>query len=157
MPGIPNCKLVIAGNDEEGLRPNLEALAVQAGVRERISFAGPVYGEEKSVLLSRASLLVMPSSSENFGNVVIEAMAAGCPVVVTPEVGAADIVRESGAGAVVAGEPAALAEGISRLTVDPAALERMGQKGREFVRHRCSWENVAMQMEAAYTGVIAGR
>lgn len=157
MPGIAGCTLVIAGNDEEGLRPKLGALAAKAGVLERISFAGAVYGAEKAALLSRAALLVVPSSSENFGNVVIEAMAAGCPVVVTPGVGAADIVQASGAGAVLAGDPAALAEGISFLMADQAALERLGQKGREFVRHSYSWENIGLQMEAAYQRVVAGR
>ena len=157
LPGIPDCKLVIAGNDEEGLKPKLERLAANAGVRGRVSFVGPVYGADKAALLSRASLLVVPSSSENFGNVVIEAMAAGCPVAVTREVGAADIVRESAAGAVLKGDPAALAEGIFFLMSDPAALERMGQKGREFVRRRYSWDNIGMQMEEAYRRVLARR
>ena len=157
LPDIPDCKLVIAGNDEEGLKPKLELQAANAGVRGRTSFVGPVYGADKAALLSRASLLIVPSSSENFGNVVIEAMAAGCPVAVTPEVGAADIVRESAAGAVLQGNPASLAAGISSLMSDPAALERMGQKGREFVRRRYSWDGIGMQMEEAYQSVIARR
>ncbi len=156
LPFIPDCKLVIAGNDEERLKPKLEVLAAKAGVRERISFAGPVYGEDKAALLSRALLLVLPSYSENFGNVVIEAMAAGCPVVVTPEVGAADIVRESAAGAVLEGDPATLGAGIRRLISDPVALECMGAKGREFVRHRYTWEAVCIQMEDAYRYAISG-
>src|SRR6185503_16990742 len=101
-------------------------------VRERVAFVGPVYGDDKAALLQHAMLLVLPSSSENFGNVVVEAMAAGCPVVVTPEVGAADIVRESGAGAVLEGDPGSLARGIGSLIADAAALERMGGKGREY-------------------------
>ena len=157
LPRIRECKLVIAGNDEEGLKPKLELQAANAGVRGRMSFVGPVYGADKAALLSRASLLVVPSSSENFGNVVIEAMAAGCPVAVTPEVGAADIVRESAAGAVLQGDPASLAAGISSLMSDPAALERMGQKGREFVRRRYSWDSIGIQMEEAYQSVIARR
>jgi len=156
MPAIPDCRLVIAGNDEEGLMPKLEALAAQAGVRERISFIGPVHGDDKAALLGRALLLVLPSYSENFGNVVVEAMAAGRPVVVTPGVGAADIVRESAAGAVLEGDPALLGAGIRRLIADPIALERMGQEGREFVRHRYSWETVGRQMEEAYRHAIAG-
>ena len=155
LPEIRNCKLVIAGNDEEGLKPKLERLAANAGVRARVSFVGPVYGADKAALLSRASLLVVPSSSENFGNVVLEAMAAGCPVVVTPEVGAADIVRESAAGVVLGGDPAELGEGIRRLLSDPVELERMGERGREFVRHRYTWQVVSRQMEEAYRHVIA--
>ena len=156
MPFIPDCRLVIAGNDEEHFKPKLEVLAAKAGVSERIAFVGPVYGEDKVTLLRQALLLVVPSYSENFGNVVIEAMAAGCPVVVTPEVGAADIVRESAAGAVLAGEPAILGAGIRDLICDSRILKSMGEKGREFVRHRYSWETISLQMEDVYRHVIVG-
>ena len=82
-------------------------------------------------------------------------MDAGCPVAVTPEVGAADIVRESGAGAVLEGDPAALGVGIRGLISDPSALARMGEQGREFVRHRYSWDTVGRQMDEAYARAIA--
>ena len=155
MPLIPDCRLVIAGNDEEGLRQKLEDQAALSGVGKQVSFVGLVNGDDKSALLRHALLLVLPSYSENFGNVVLEAMAEGCPVVVTPEVGAADLVRESGAGVVLEGEPGVLGAGIGRLVSDPSALESMGRKGREFVRHRYSWETVGRQMEEAYRQVIA--
>lgn len=156
LAGVPNYRLVLAGNDEEECQSELETLAVRVGVRERIEFVGPVYGREKAVLYRRALLLVLPSYSENFGNVVLEAMAAGCPVAVTPEVGAADIVRESGAGAVLDGDPAKLGAGIRKLIADPVALKRMGEKGREFVSQRYTWDAVCLQMEAAYRQAIAG-
>ena len=156
LPGIPNVQLVVAGNDEQHYQLELESLAVEAGVRERISFVGPIYDAEKEALFRRARLLVLPSYSENFGNVVLEAMAAGCPVAVTPEVGAADMVRESGAGAVLDGEPAKLGAGIRSLIADPVALKRMGEKGREFVSHRYTWEAISLQMEEAYRRAIAG-
>lgn len=154
MPAVPDCRLVVAGNDEEGLQPRLQAIAAQAGVDGRVIFAGPVYGEDKAALLRRARMLVLPSYSENFGNVVLEAMAAGCPVVVTPEVGAADIVRDSGAGAVMAGDPAVLGEGIRRMMADPEGLVRMGKKGREIVQRRYSWGIISRKMEKAYRDAI---
>lgn len=155
LPGIPDCRLVVAGNDEERYQPELESLAVRNGVRERISFVGPIYGEDKFALFRGALMLVLPSYSENFGNVVLEAMAAGCPIAVTPEVGAADIVRESGAGAVLDGAPIKLAAGIRSMVADPLALKRMGEKGREFVCHRYTWEAISLQMEDAYRRAIA--
>jgi len=157
LPSIPNCRLVVAGNDEERYQPTLESLAVKTGVRERISFVGPVYGEHKTALFRRALMLVLPSYSENFGNVVLEAMAAGCPVAVTPEVGAADIVLESGAGGVLDGDPAKLGAGICGLIADPQALRRMGERGREFVARHYTWDVVCLQMEEAYKQAIAGQ
>lgn len=153
---VPDCRLIVAGNDEERYQPELEALAVRTGVRGRITFVGPVYGEDKAALFRRALLLVLPSYSENFGNVVLEAMAAGCAVAVTPEVGAADMVRESGGGTVLDGEPAKLGAGIRSLIADPVALKRMGEKGREFVSQHYTWEAICLQMEAAYREAIAG-
>ena len=155
LPGIPDCRLIVAGNDEEQYKTKLEALAARMGVLARVSFVGPIYGEDKASLLRHALLLVLPSYSENFGNVVLEAMALGCPVAVTPEVGAAEIVRESGAGGVFNGDPAELGVGIRGLIADPVALKRMGERGREFVSHRFTWEAVSVQMEEVYKQAIA--
>ena len=75
---IPDIRLIVAGNDEESYQPALEALAERHQVSGRIRFAGPAYGEDKQALFRHATALVVPSYSENFGNVALEAMAAGC-------------------------------------------------------------------------------
>lgn len=154
---MPGWRLVVAGNDEEGHRPELERLALEAGVAERVSFTGPVYGGAKADLLRRASALVLPSYSENFGNVVLEAMASACPVVVTPEVGSAELVRETGAGAVLEGEPRALAAGLNALLANQDALRRMGARGREAARARFGWKTIAAGMAEEYARVAAPR
>ena len=147
---LPDLQLLVAGNDEEAYQPVLEALARQHGVQQRVRFIGPAYGADKLALLRHATALVVPSYSENFGNVVLEAMAAGCPVVVTPEMGVADIVRESGSGIVVNGDPAALAACIAQMVSDPDALEKMSVNGRSIVARQFGWDAVALQMEAVY-------
>jgi glycosyltransferase involved in cell wall biosynthesis len=150
---VPAAVLKIAGNDEEGLRPELERLARAAGVSGRIEFLGPVHGPEKEALLRRAAVLVLPSRSENFGNVVLEAMAAGCSVAVTPEVGLAGTVRETGAGIVVDGDPARLGEALRHLLADPSRREEMGRRGR-VAAERFGWAAVAGEMEEAYRGIL---
>ncbi len=154
---VPDVNLVVAGNDEENYRPALEALATREGVWERVHFVGPVYGQDKQLLLRDALALVLPSYSENFGNVVLEAMAAGCPAVVTEEVGLADVVRSSGAGVVTGGTPAALGNALQRLTADAEARRAMGEQGRRIVATDYSWDSVASRMEALYSGILAGR
>lgn len=156
LPFVPSCRLVIAGNDEEQYQPRLEALARQEGVHERISFIGPVYGPEKRAMLARATALVLPSYSENFGNVVLEGMAAGCPVVVTPEVGAADLVLETEAGIVLNGSPETLGRGIADLIADPERGRTMGQRGRDAVVANYTWEAIAHRMEAVYWTALKG-
>jgi hypothetical protein len=78
----------------------------------------------------QAHLFVLPSYSENFGNTVLEAMRRGLPIVVTPEVGAAEIVRTSGAGLVVAGDLEPLSSAIRLLTAHPILARSMGEAGR---------------------------
>ena len=147
---IPDVRLVIAGNDDEGYRTTVDASATRAGVAERIAYAGPVYGAEKQLLLQRACAVVVPSYSENFGNVVLEALAAGCPVVTTREVGASSIVLENRAGLVVDGNPGSIANAISALLSDTGSAAAMGQRGRKAVADRFNWDAIARSMESVY-------
>ncbi|HJU44954.1 MAG TPA: glycosyltransferase [Vicinamibacterales bacterium] len=157
MAHAGNVRLLIAGNDEEEYALVLDDLARQAGVSDRVIFTGPVHGKDKAALLSSARVLVLPSYSENFGNVVVEAMAAGCPVIVTREVGIADAVEQAGAGLVVDGTPAALGGAIGALAGDTRRREEMGARGRAAAAAQFSWPAVAARMEQLYQTVAARR
>jgi len=74
-------------------------------------------------------------------------MACGCPVVVTPDVGLARIIGESGAGIVVGGEAKELGTAISALISDPDRRRLMGEAGRKLASERFSWGGIAEQME----------
>jgi glycosyltransferase involved in cell wall biosynthesis len=147
---VPEAELVIAGNDEENYRPALVILAQRAGVAERVRFLGPVDDTEKWRLLRKAKMLVLPSYSENFGNVILEAMSVGCPVVVTPEVGLAPTVCNSNAGLVVEGTPEKLAAAINVLLQNPDQCRRMGEAGRRIAMEQFSWAAIAEKMEQVY-------
>jgi glycosyltransferase involved in cell wall biosynthesis len=97
-------------------------------------------------------MLVLPSLSENFGNVVLEAMAHETPVIVTPAVGLADEVRSSGAGVVSDGDPVSLAGSIATLLADPMLRATMGRRGRE-AAERYAWSRVAEELEQAYASL----
>jgi len=118
-------------------------------VSDRLIFTGPVHGADKTALVDGARALVLPSYSENFGNVVLEAMAAGRPVIVSREVGLAGLVRECGGGLVTDGVPMHLGEAIAQLSNDVRAGDAMGQRGR-VTAARYSWDSVAAQMERLY-------
>jgi glycosyltransferase involved in cell wall biosynthesis len=150
LAGVPGALLAIAGNDEEEILPVLRKLAEDSGVADRVRFLGAVHGEEKAALLHRAAALVLPSRSENFGNVVLESWQAGRPVAVTPEVGLAAVVRETGGGIVAEGD---LGAALRDLLADPARLDALGRRGEAAVRARFGWTAVAGAMEAIYAGV----
>ena len=80
-------------------------------------------------------------------------MAAGCPVIVSPEVGLADAVRETGAGWVVGGYAVALGSAITRLLADPELRRDMGRRGRAAAATKFSWSVAAQDMEALYASV----
>jgi glycosyltransferase involved in cell wall biosynthesis len=149
LPGIDG-RLVIAGNDEESLTPRLQALAAQHGVADRVEFAGPVYGEAKWALLARATLFVLLSTSENFGNAVLEALMMETPVVLSEGVGLAGDVLRADAGIVGV-------EGVPTLLGDAARRAAMGQRGRALVESRFTWPEVAREMEDAYRCSITSR
>lgn len=155
MQHVKDARLVIAGNDEEGLTPKLRDLAHRLGVDYRITFRGPVHGAAKDELLASASMFVLPSHSENFGNVVVEAMAMETPVIVTPAVGLAADVEAAGAGLVATQEE--LPQAISLLLEDGARRNAMGRRGRSLVGSRFTWERVAQEMEEAYACAIKSR
>lgn len=150
LPSIRDARLVIAGNDEENLTPKLRALAKQHGVANRVEFLGPVYGAAKDELLARATLFVLMSTSENFGNAVLEALAMETPVVLSREVGLADEVVRAGAGVIGFDE-------VNALLDDRARREEMGRRGRALVESRFAWDRVAAEMEEAYCSIRSRR
>ncbi len=153
MARVPGVRLVLAGNDEDGYRAVLNEVAARVGVSSRVVYTGAVDGADKAALLAQARMLVLPSYSENFGNVVVEAMAAGCPAIVTPEVGMADAIGETGAGWVVDGDAVDLSGAIARLVTNAALRAEMGERGRQAAATRFSWATVAGEMEALYESV----
>lgn len=147
LPAL-DAKLVIAGNDEEGLTPALRELAARNGAR--VEFCGPVYGRAKDELLARASVFVLLSMSENFGNAVLEALAMETPVVLSDAVGLADEVTRADAGIIGLDKLAALLD-------DPERRAAMGRNGRALVESRFNWPRVAEEMEEAYCSIRSRR
>jgi glycosyltransferase involved in cell wall biosynthesis len=146
--------LIVAGNDEVGYTPKLMALSEQLGVADRVEFVGPVDGADKWRLYRRASAFVLPSLSENLANTVLEAMALECPVVVTPEVGLAEVVERHGTGIVTGGDPVSLANAIRTILDNPEKAQAMGRKGRAVVEEKFAWTDIVVEMEREYSEII---
>ena len=144
-------RLAVVGPDDENLAPRLARLAGDLRITDRVRFLPrTVLGRDKNFLYRCAKVFVLPSYSENFGNSILEAMQHGVPVVVTPEVGAADIVRQSGAGFVVAGDREPLGGAIRRLLEDASLARVMGEAGQRHVTAHYGWSAIAGQMEELY-------
>ena len=151
---VPRLPLVIAGNDEEGYRAQLERLAESLGIASRVIFIGPVDDDHKWALYERAELFLLPSYSENFGIVVAEAMLMACPVLVTPEVGISELLKASDSGVVTSNDPVNLAAVINELLADEPRRRELGRRGREAARRQLAWSGVVEQMEDLYLSVL---
>jgi glycosyltransferase involved in cell wall biosynthesis len=148
-------KLAIVGPDDEGLTPQLTALAGDLQIADRVHILPrSVIGRDKERLYAAAKLFVLSSYSENFGNTVLEAMRRGVPVVVTPEVGAAEIVQASGGGLVVAGDPETFGAAMLRLIVDQSLARSMGEAGMRHAISHYSWARIAARTEDLYQSLM---
>ncbi|WP_042692489.1 glycosyltransferase family 4 protein [Azospirillum sp. B506] len=136
-------------------RPELEAQAARLGLSERVAFRGWLGRDELPAAYRAADVFVFPSRDEGMPNVVLEAMAAGLPVVATRIAGNRDLVVEEETGLMLdADDTPALAAALTRLAEDPALRRRLGEGGRRRVVAHFSWRAVA----AAYRDLaLAGR
>jgi glycosyltransferase involved in cell wall biosynthesis len=147
---FPSWRLVLAGYDEGHYKAVLTALAGELGLDDSLSFAGPVEGAAREQLLTGASLLVLPSPSENFGFVVPEALARGVPVITTEGAPWSSLHAEACGWWIRVGDAplaAALEDAFSR---PPDELRAMGERGMRFARAHFTWETVTASMLDLY-------
>jgi glycosyltransferase involved in cell wall biosynthesis len=122
---------------------------------KRVALLGPTAGEQRWSMFDGATLFVLPSHAENFGNVVVEAMARGCPVVVTKEVQAASFVERAGAGVVVDGEAAEVAASLDSLLGDETRRRTAAENGRGFVGAHLQWPAIARNLSVMYSELVS--
>jgi len=147
MPCVENATLVIVGDGVE--RALLEKLAGELGVSRRIVWAG--YQPEVYNLLPAFDVFVQPSRFEGLPTTVIEAMAAGLPVVATAVGGTPEVVEDGVTGLLLPpADPAALAKAINHLLGDPPLRLALGRAGRERAARQFSVEQMVRQTEALY-------
>lgn len=148
--------LVVAGWDQAGTQAALAAQAEALGLTPRVHFIGPQFGERKAATLAAADAFVLPSLSEGLPMAVLEAWAAGLPVLMTEACNLPEGFR-AGAAIRLAPQPAAMTEGLGELgALSQAALAAMGAKGRALVEAQFSWAHVASQMRQLYDWTLGG-
>jgi glycosyltransferase involved in cell wall biosynthesis len=147
LAGIP-MTLVYAGPDEGGIKEKLGQQATQLGVRTKVQFAGPLFGQAKWAAYRDADVFVLPSQNENFGNTAAEAVAAGTPVVVTEQCGIAPLLADE-AGLVIRHDATALSSAMERILREPELRSRLAAGGAR-VTSRLGWDEPVRDMEALY-------
>ncbi len=151
-------RLIVLGEDsregDESEKERLKAVASALGVRDRVDFLGSVAHHELPYFYAAADVCVMPSYSESFGLVALEAQACGRPVVASGVSGLRSVVRDEVSGYLIeSDDPATYAERIGRLLANPELAQQMGRRGR-LLAQRFSWTQTADRLEGLFEDVI---
>lgn len=148
-------RLAIAGTGEPEHIADVRGLARSLGV-ERVHFPGPLYGDAKRAAYFDADLFVLPTHSENFGMVVAEALAHGCPAIVTHGAPWQGLQTEQ-CGWWIEDNIDALEHALQgALSLSSAQLRDMGQLGRDWMARDFSWQAIGRQMDSAYRWLLDG-
>jgi glycosyltransferase involved in cell wall biosynthesis len=150
---FPDAHFVIAGQGPEA--PYLVEHARALDIAEQVSFPGFIDDKERDCLYRLASCAVFPSLYEPFGIVALEAMAAGCPVVVTEVGGFREMVRHDKTGITVYPNDAySLAWGVLHTLREPELAAARAEEARQAVCCEFNWEAIAERTKAVYQKVL---
>lgn len=144
---------IIAGPDEEGYGSQLKRWIHQKGIEEQVTLTGFVGDEKKRALLRDSDIFCLPSYQENFGLAVVEAMAAGLPVVVSNQVNIYHEIQAAQAGFVTLCDADEIAFALRRLLQDESLRKSMGQNGQRLVREKYQWDTIVEKMIQLYEGI----
>lgn len=149
----PSCQILIVGDGPaEG---HLRVMAQQLGIASRVIFAG--VRRDIPQLLPLLDAFVLPSLYEGFGIAILEAMAAGRPVVATTVGGIPEFVTNGETGILVApSDAAALARAIQRVLSNPEEARQMGLRGQRHVQEHFEIATVVRRHEEVYEACLVG-
>ncbi len=156
---VPDAQLAVVGGDSPrgstGESIRLKLAARRLGVSDRLHFMDPVDHTELPELYRAADVVVVPSASESFGLVALEASACGTPVVATAVGGLRLIVRDGESGYLVSKRDAtSFAAALSRVLADPGAQTRLGANAVRLA-HRFPWSRTTDGILEAFAAVMA--
>lgn len=142
---------VLAGSGSKEYEAEIESLLVSNGIQDRTYLAGFVAGEKKDLFLQGSDLFALTSYSENFGVSVLEAMASSLPVLVTPGVALASVVAEHQVGYIPELDVSEITNAIKQCLSYPQTARDMGNRARQLVLQKYTWNGVANNLSHTYT------
>ncbi len=152
LPLLKTSDVVVAvvgpADSEFAMRMRRQAASLSA--ESRVIFTGMLRGSERIAPLVDADVFALPSEHENFGISVIEALAAGCPVVVSDQVGLCHEVSTPGVGSVATLSPTAIAGSLDEWLQRRLSIQRPFVKARRFALDAFDWKNIATRWHSHY-------
>ncbi len=153
----PEVRFVVIGEDKSPQmdhRRSLENLIAELGLKEIVAMPG--WHDDMPSVLSSLTLFVSAARSEPFGLAIVEAMAAGLPIIAAASEGASEILEDGLTGKLVpVNDPPALAEAVNELLDDPVECSRLARNAQLAARERYSLTRMATDTERVYREVLA--
>ncbi len=146
--------LVIAGGGDAAYAAKLRTAVAQAGLTDRVVWTGHLAGSLKLSALSAAALFVLPSHSENFGIALLEAMAAGCACISSPEVALAQDVAEDDAVEIVPRSIEDWSRALDRLMEDAPQRAKLAANARKIAHQRYSLQAMGTALHDLYERLL---
>ncbi len=146
-------ELIIAGPGDASYRNSLEKLAIESGVQEQVHFLGMVRGTTKISLYEACDLFALATKQENFGIVLVEAMACKLPVITTPMVDIWPEIKRGGAE-IVSPDSRSFASTIQEFLADREQTKLRGEQGRDFVFEWLATDRIAEVYAKMYQDAI---
>lgn len=150
-----NWRLVVVGSGRRPYAQQMRALATNLKL-ERVEFTGPLYGEEKARAYYGADLFVLPTNGENFGFVVAEALAHGCPCVVSKKAPWEGMANHKAGWWVDHDLPELTRTLVEAMALPDSTRSEMGRRGREWIQRDFGWRPVVDKLEASYRWLLDG-
>lgn len=147
--------LVIAGPDSDGYQARVKAMVAACGLAGRTFFPGMLHGQLKVAALAEADLFVLPSHQENFGIAVIEALAAGTPVVISDQVAIHPEITSAEVGAAVRLDVDELARTLAAWMNNRQQRDAAAAKARPFVWENYDWAVIAQRWANRYAELVS--
>jgi glycosyltransferase involved in cell wall biosynthesis len=147
--------LVLAGPGEEDYVSMLRGLIDRHGLADRVVFTGMLNGRDRIAALADADLFCLPSHQENFGIAVVEALAAGTPVLISDQVNIHEEVTAAGVGEATPLTIDSTADALHRWMTDPARRRDAAQHAAAFAFDRYAWHQIAHRWRSHYDALIA--
>jgi poly(glycerol-phosphate) alpha-glucosyltransferase len=142
--------LLIAGSGQSAYEEQLRSFVRNSDLDKSIVFLGSVYGNDKSEALAAADVFVLPSFSEGFSMAILEAAAAGLPVLLTQQCNFSELVK-AGAAHRISTDPEGIESGLRQLfKLSNVQREEMGRRGMELVQRSYNWPVIAGKMVEVY-------
>jgi len=149
-PDFKDWQLLIAGSGDQAYEQELKAFSKEQLSNKSVVFLGQVQGEDKKQILAAADVFILPSFSEGFSMAILEAAAAGLPVLLTPECNFPELAR-SNAAIEITTDAAGIEKGLRQtLELTDEQRKTTGQRGHELIKKSYTWPAIADQMCRVY-------